>query len=478
MNRFILTLFSTLTILINSFAQTYPLMRQLPHYDCVNYDANKLILKGDSNKLSTFFAKLDSLALWGNTKINIVHIGGSHIQAGVFPNRMRMNFSNIQPGFGGERGAIFPYSAARTNNPKNFEINYSGEWKRCQNSRPPVTETLGIMGYSISTNDINSSITFNLNPTDFGSNWKFNKLRLLATIGDKDLMPILIVDNDTIPSVYEDSTFVFYLNNFAENGTIALGKAADFDRLYDKYNAKLSDELIESDSTLNFINQNSKNFDSQISNQNSDSLEIGLESDNIQNPTEEYCTTNTDWKFSIMGLLPENNFNGITYHSMGVNGASLPSWLRCEKFEQQMTFIKPDLAIMAVGVNDANVTSGNFSKELFKTRYNQLLQKIYAVNPNCAVIFITNNDCVVRVGRRSYGLNKNTALVQQAMHELAEQHNGAVWDLYEIMGGFGSISVWNEVGLANKDRVHFLVPGYNLLGDMLYNAIIYEWLYK
>ena len=60
----------------------------------------------------------------------------------------------------------------------------------------------------------------------------------------------------------------------------------------------------------------------------------------------------------------------------------------------------------------------------------------------------------------------------------AEDHNGAVWDLYEIMGGLGSISVWNEVGLANKDRVHFLVPGYNLLGDMLYNAIIYEWLYK
>ncbi len=449
-----------------------PLMRQLPHYDCVNYDANKLILKGDSNKLRTFFAKLDSLALWGDNEINIVHIGGSHIQAGVFPNRMRMNFSNILPGFGGERGAIFPYSAARTNNPKNFEVHYSGEWKKCQNSRPPITETLGMMGYTISTNDLNSSISFNLNPEEFGSNWKFNKLRLFATIGDPELMPILIINNDTIPSIYEDSTFVFHLNSFAENATIKLGKASDFDRLYDKYNAKLSDKLDKSNMSDSILN-------SQFSIFNSDSIEIGLESDNIQNPIEEYCTTHTsNWKFSIMGLLPENDFNGITYHSMGVNGASLQSWLRCEKLEEQMAFIKPDLAIMAVGVNDANVEYGKFSKETFKARYNQLLSKIYAVNSNCAVIFITNNDCVVRVGRRSYGLNKNTALVQQAMHELAEQHNGAVWDLYEIMGGFGSISVWNEIGLANKDRVHFLVPGYNLLGDMLYNAIIYEWLYK
>ena len=473
--RIILCIISC-ALCIENMAQ--PLMRQLPHYDCVNYDANKLILKGDSNRLSTFFAKLDSLALWGDNEINIVHIGGSHIQAGVFPNRMRMNFSNILPGFSGERGAIFPYSAARTNNPKNFEIHYSGEWKKCQNSRPPVTETLGMMGYTISTNDLNCSIEFNLNPEEFGSNWKFNKLRLFATIGDKDLMPILVVNGDTVPSVYEDSTFVFYLNNFAENGTIALGKISDFDRLYNKYNSQFINIKDSIQDSLSLELEKIYNKKDSAQTLDSYQLEIGVESDNIQNPTEEYCATNTDWKFSIMGLLPENNFNGITYHSMGVNGASLPSWLRCEKFEQQMTFVKPDLAIMAVGVNDANVTSSNFSKETFKARYNQLLQKIYAANPNCAVIFITNNDCVVRVGRRSYGLNKNTALVQQAMHELAEEHNGAVWDLYEIMGGFGSISVWNEAGLANKDRVHFLVPGYNLLGDMLYNAIIYEWLYK
>jgi lysophospholipase L1-like esterase len=473
--RIILCIMSC-ALCIENMAQ--PLMRQLPHYDCVNYDANKLILKGDSNRLSTFFAKLDSLALWGDNEINIVHIGGSHIQAGVFPNRMRMNFSNILPGFSGERGAIFPYSAARTNNPKNFEIHYSGEWKKCQNSRPPVTETLGMMGYTISTNDLNCSIGFNLNPEEFGSNWKFNKLRLFATIGDKDLMPILVVNGDTVPSVYEDSTFVFYLNNFAENGTIALGKISDFDRLYNKYNSQFINIKDSIQDSLSLELEKIYNNKDSVQTLNSYQLDIGLESDNIQNPTEEYCTTNTNWNFSIMGILPENNFNGITYHSMGVNGASLQSWLRCEKFEKQMAFIKPDLAIMAVGVNDANVEYGKFSKETFKARYNQLLQKIYAANPNCAVIFITNNDCVVRVGRRSYGLNKNTALVQQAMHELAEQHNAAVWDLYEIMGGLGSISVWNEAGLANKDRVHFLVPGYNLLGDMLYNAIIYEWLYK
>lgn len=449
-------------------AQSYPLMKELPHYDCINHKANRLIYCGDSSKFEQFFAKLDSLALWGEGNINILHIGGSHIQAGVFPNRMRTNFANIQPGFAASRGAIFPYTAARTNNPKNYSVSYSGEWKKCQNSRPPITETLGLMGYTISTNNTQSSITFNLNPEEFGSNWKYNKLRLLATVGDPDLMPILIVGDDTIPSVYEDSSFIFRLNVLAESGTIALGYAKEFDRLLNKYNSSI--QLV--DSLFVEENMDSLETDSVYS------LEIGLESDNGLCAENSQHSAIGEYKFSIMGLLPENDFNGITYHSMGVNGASLQSWLRCERLEEQLAFVRPDVAIMAVGINDANVPKGQFSKEMFKARYNNLLSKIYAVNPNCAVIFITNNDCVVRVGRRSYGLNENTAIVQKAMYELAKEHNAAVWDLYEIMGGLGSITVWNEVGLANKDRVHFLVPGYNLLGDMLYNAIVWEWLYK
>ena len=468
MQRFSLYLLCLVLLPFSIIAQTYPLMRQLPHYDCINLKANKLIYCGDSTKLDAFFEKLDSLALWGETDINILHIGGSHIQAGVFPNRMRTNFANIQPGFAASRGAIFPYSAARTNNPRDYEIRYSGEWKRCQNSRPPITETLGLMGYTISTNDIHSSITFNLNPKSHGLNWRYNKLRLLASIGDADLIPILIVGNDTIPATYEDSSFVFRLNRLAEEGTITLENAKNFDRLFDKYYSAIQIiDSVEIQENIDTVLQDSIY-----------SLNIGLESDNGLNIETPITKTSDEYKFSIMGLLPENDFNGITYHSMGVNGASLQSWLRCKRFEEQLAFVKPDLAIMAVGVNDANVPKGQFCKETFKTRYNELLSQIYAVNPNCAVIFVTNNDCVIRTGRHSQGLNPNGAIVQKAMYELAQEHNAAVWDLYEIMGGLGSMTVWSEAGLAYKDRVHFLVPGYNLLGDMLYNAIIWEWLYN
>lgn len=443
-----------------------PMQRTLPYHQCVNYAANRLIYPGDSTKMMDFYARLDSLAIFGSKNINIVHIGGSHIQADIYSNRLRLNFANLLPGFAAQRGAIFPFSAARTNNPQNYKIAYTGHWEKSQNSLPPITEILGLMGYTIATRDTTATISFQLNTEEYNTRWQYNRLRLLAQVNDTAHIPVLIVGDDTIPAKTENESFVFYLKNFAHDGTIALCHKSKQNRLEQKYNdmhyCKFSESVTD---TPTYVTPTS------------DSLHIGLESDNgiiaiCNQSSKSGCL------FSIMGLLPENDFNGITYHALGVNGASLKSWLRCEKFDEQVRFLAPDMVIMAVGVNDANVPYGSFSTEQYKQEYRALLQKIYAVNPACAVIFITNNDCVLRAGRRSYGPNKNTALVQKAMMELAKEEGAAVWDLYEIMGGLGSMAVWRDAGLANKDRVHFLVPGYELLGDMMYNAIIFDWLYK
>ena len=228
-----------------------------------------------------------------------------------------------------------------------------------------------------------------------------------------------------------------------------------------------------------------------------DSLNISLESDkgtidtitinidstssliqNIPDTDSIFSKESDNINFTIYGLLPTTDFNGITIHSLGVNGASLKSWLRCSLFEEQLKYIHPNLALLNVGINDANVPSSEFNIEAFKNKYNELIQQLYSNNPECAIIFITNNDCILRIGRRTRYTNPNGKLVQKAIYELAEEHNAAVWDLYDIMGGYGSSKVWQNNGLINKDRIHFTITGYKLLGNLLYNSIIYDWMYK
>jgi lysophospholipase L1-like esterase len=60
------------------------------------------------------------------------------------------------------------------------------------------------------------------------------------------------------------------------------------------------------------------------------------------------------------------------------------------------------------------------------------------------------------------------------MYELADEVGGAVFDQFEIMGGLHSMEKWRLAKLAQNDRVHFTKTGYELMGKLLFNAIIRE----
>ena len=52
------------------------------------------------------------------------------------------------------------------------------------------------------------------------------------------------------------------------------------------------------------------------------------------------------------------------------------------------------------------------------------------------------------------------------------QHKLPYWDLYEILGGYGSMGKWYTAKLTAKDRVHFTGRGYQIQGDMFYKALM------
>jgi hypothetical protein len=79
---------------------------------------------------------------------------------------------------------------------------------------------------------------------------------------------------------------------------------------------------------------------------------------------------------------------------------------------------------------------------------------------------VTNNDTYFNKKRP----NRNALKVQQAMYNLAARHNGAVYDLFEVMGGLGSIDKWVASGLASRDRIHFTRKGYELQADLMFDA--------
>ena len=91
-----------------------------------------------------------------------------------------------------------------------------------------------------------------------------------------------------------------------------------------------------------------------------------------------------------------------------------------------------------------------------------------ASHPKVNFVFITNNDTYYLKKRP----NENAFKVRNTMMRLAQKYDGAVWDLFEIMGGIGSIKSWQNAGLAKSDKIHLTNEGYRLQADLMYQAFL------
>ncbi|MBO4340739.1 MAG: hypothetical protein J5835_04870 [Bacteroidales bacterium] len=169
--------------------------------------------------------------------------------------------------------------------------------------------------------------------------------------------------------------------------------------------------------------------------------------------------------YTLEGAYLDKSRKGFTLSEAGVNGAATSSWLKCGHWERNLRVVKPDLVIFSVGIND--IQGPEFSIERFKSNYRELIKMVRRVNPRCALLFTGINDSSYR-----NDVNPHTRAVEDAMEELAKEYKGVFWDMYEIMGGYGSMAVWREAGLAQSDLVHFTPDGYRLLGDLLFDAIM------
>lgn len=398
-------------IATNATAQQFCLNKiAIPAQDtlCIVQDSARLFFPSGHERFTAFYHKLSEQLLHQSNRINILHIGGSHVQAGIIGEQLRQDLSAMGDSVGkyhcdkADRGLVFPFKAVRTNAPSNYDFEHTGYWRasRCISASPDAT--LGISGIAAMTTDSTSSLTLRL----YDKGYEFDQLRLLGYCDIPATRPIIVMDNDTILPQPDDNKTGFLFNLPAPTNQC----------------------------TLKFVNLD----------QNS--------------------------PFVVRGLLPMSKRNGITYTESGVNGASTSSWLKCKAFDEELSLLPPDMVVFGIGINDAATSFAGFNPEVFKDNYKQIIDNILKINPNAALLFITNNDCNQTVRMRKP--NTNTSRVAQAFKELAAEYNGAVFNLYQMMGGQGSAATWERHNLMRRDRVHFTGKGYQLVGDLIYNAIV------
>ena len=444
--------------------------RQEGGYTLFDTTANAIQFPQGDAAFQKLYEKLDSLVFLKQGKLRILHLGGSHIQADVMSGRFRERLAMSYPAMAADRGFVFPYSAARTNTPSSYSSVYKGKWDMSKNVLREVTKPLGLLGIAVSTEDPRAEFTIAINRYSPEPLWFFNRARLFGFADSANIEPVLLLDSAVIHGTLDSAngSYVFELPRLSDTLQIAmlwsdtllqdsLAQAIEDSIALDSLmrDSLLQDSIIAAALPGDSLFQDSVPVDTLAA----DSL-----ADSLQGPARP--------RFTLSGILLENSSPGISYTSVGINGARVPHYFEepCPNLERDLQFYKPDLVILSIGINDANVE--NFDEKRFRANYDTLITRLYRVVPNVPIIFTTNNDSYKKIRRKRYAKHPNGALARDAFMKLADDYKAGLWDLFTLMGGLGSMSDWEKAGLAKRDKVHFTHDGYVFLGDMLYAAFL------
>lgn len=384
----------------------------LSEYPFLKVDSNFISMNGDD------WSSLASLLSRTPTRpFNVVHIGDSHIQADVSTSRIRQHF---QERFGsGGRGLITPLKIAGTNEPFNYRFETTAPVTSAKLLKMPWMTDMGFTGVAFTPKPLKYDLKLSTLVKSNPEGEDFKKIRIFAN----------------------DKIFIDRVINESED---ELQFTTDYD-----------DDYI--DITL-------------------DRMEPAV---TINAHSFEPVT--------IFGAELIGNESGVKYHAIGNNGATFSSYNRLGSMGRDISMLEPDLIVISLGTNEA---FGNFSDDMVEAEIDYLVKDIKRNNPGVKILLTTPMECqkAQRVARtvgtrsgkrrtvysvsRNYKINDKVKNIRDVIVKYGKRHSVPVYDWYEVAGGDGASNLWFDSSLMSKDHIHDTFLGYEVTGDLTYNAII------
>ncbi|MEL6847920.1 MAG: GDSL-type esterase/lipase family protein [Bacteroidota bacterium] len=462
-------------------SQAQPLSSAYERYAFLRGDIN--LIDNNFRGLQHFYHQLSLLENGRRQKVNIVHIGDSHIQADWFSGRLRMA---LQKQFGAAgRGLVFPYQVARTNSPDDLFTSSNVKWEVQRNIGSQSSLPTGVSGISLRTQTPHFILKVGVGDNPFGIDYTFDRVGVFTEKGRENFQlyaspsarafPGLSKASSTDNSKLHEVRSGENLTEIAAKYNVAIDDLITWNRLAGStiYAGKrliveapkggtptpARDRSLNESVPLDFRNsaQDATRFLAQTT------LPRAVSTVYLRGKKEESIQRQT----VLYGLVLENSQRrGILYHNIGVNGAKFSDFNRGRHFMQQVGALEPDLIIVSLGTNEA--ANRAFGRRAFYQAIDEMIYQINQYAPHAAILFTTPPDAYYARQRH----NSNVELARDVLQEYAFNHDLACWNFYDIMGGTDAIQDWHKEGLAQPDHLHLTQEGYELQGDLLFEALI------
>ena len=363
----------------------------------------------NAGHLEKFFEGLYQLKLAHDRKINIVHIGDSHIQADYMTSIIRRNFHRNFGNAG--RGLIVPLRVAGTNEPNNFKTNSNITWrsKRCVFPDQPLP--IGIGGVTIETTNPGANLEIFMN--DLWLDYGFNAMTLFY---EKD-----------------EKSFDFSIRDTKGHELGRMGT---------------------------FMEDTSRNRSHLSWEKKTDAVTIQL------------LKTNSDQSRAILyGAVLENSLNGIRYHTIGVNGAKFRHYNEARYFAGQTAALNPDLFIVSLGTNES--MDYPYLDKNFPAQVDKLLGALRSNNPTAEFILVTPQDAFRKKNKPNPGiLQVRDQIIRYAVENglafydlyraMGGDHSAKTWSENALLNSDGIHLTKDGYEYEGNLFFHALMKGYNL----------------
>jgi lysophospholipase L1-like esterase len=359
--------------------------------------------------LQRFYEHLYQLNSHGSRKVNIIHIGDSHIQADYLTSVVRRNFHRHFGNAG--RGLVVPLQVAGSNGPANFKTASNIPWKskRCVFPNQPLP--IGIGGVTIQTTNANANLEIHMH--DLWLDYTFNSLTLF----------------------YEKDE-----------------KSYDF--------SVRSSEGVE----LAVIHSSSQPFTRNFSKV---TWEKGVGAVTIQSvkaaPEQSQAV--------LYGAVLENCSNGVLYHAIGVNGAKARHYNEATYFAEQTGALGANLFVISLGTNES--ADYPYIDKNFGNHLDQLVSSLKIHNPDADFVLVTPQEVFRRRNKSNPGIAQvREEIIRYAVEHglafydmyraLGGEHSAINWRASGLLSPDGIHLTKDGYEYQGNLFFHALMKGYNL----------------
>lgn len=425
-------------------------------------------------QLYPFFEKLYKLENRKSGKVNIVHIGDSHIQADLFTNTIRQV---LQSRFGnGGYGFCFPYSLAKTNGTGYTKFTSDIAWGNRRNIFPITDVSIGLSGIGFYTNRDDFNLKLEVNPL-----YVFNRIKVISTTSETNFN-ISFSENETPdtkadihPITKEDLAESEVKIHTVQKGEtlyrIAQNNHITVDHLKDLNN--LTSNVIKRGMVLVISEQKKKEkkvASSEHVQSKKQPLNPKLKSgkyfveikDSISNNTAYITSKGKQPEYSLSGVIIENDKPGIIYHSIGVNGAKVSDYNKYPLFFKQLPLLNPDLIVISLGTNES---FGKWSTPYYMDQLEDFIQNIHYENPSAIILLMTPPPSLFK---------KSTPneFIKDYRDAMIQSDKYVVWDLLSKLGGISAPLNKDLSELMARDKVHYTKDGYEEQGELFVTDLL------